>query len=271
MGMDHDMSGGGMDHDPVTDADHSGDPDAHAGHEPIRTPEADPHAGHAMGAMGGAAAEAMRPPGTLPEPTMHSDDEHGPGNASVPMETRSRLHEPGLGTGDDGWRVLTYTQVRALEPYPDLGMPDREIELHLTGNMERFMWSIDGIEFSDSEPIHVDFGERIRLTMVSDTMMNHPMHLHGMWMHLENGHGELMPRVHTINVKPAERLSLLFNADAPGPWAFHCHVLYHMEAGMFRVFHVGEPGDDAPAGMQHQHEHHHPREDAHPREDGGES
>ena len=89
-------------------------------------------------------------------------------------------------------------------------------------------------------------GERIRLTLVNDTMMNHPMHLHGMWMELENGRGASVPRVHTVNVKPAERVSLLFTADAPGPWAFHCHVLYHMEAGMFRVFHVMDHGSAAP-------------------------
>lgn len=104
------------------------------------------------------------------------------------------------------------------------------------------MWSIDGIPFDRAEPIRVNYGERIRLTMVNDTMMNHPMHLHGMFMELENGHGELIPRVHTINVKPAERLSLLFHADEPGRWAFHCHILYHMEVGMFRVFEVSEPG-----------------------------
>jgi CopA family copper-resistance protein len=209
----------------------------------------DPHAGHDMAAMAGGGAMAdeempMRPPGTLPEPVMHGEDDHGPGNAAVPMELRHRLDEPGLGLENAPWRTLTYTQIRAREPQWSYGPPDREIELHLTGNMERFMWSINGVEFSDAEPIHVEHGERIRLTMVNDTMMNHPMHLHGMWMHLENGQGELMPRVHTLNVKPAERVSLLFYADAPGPWAFHCHVLYHMDAGMFRVFHIGEPGEE---------------------------
>ncbi len=212
---------------------------------PEPTPDSDAHAGHDMGAMQAGGDMDMRPPGSLPEPVMHSEDDHGPGNAAIPMQLTHRLDEPGLGLGDDGWRVLTYTQIRALEPHPDLGMPHREIELHLTGNMERFMWSINGVEFSDAEPIEVEYGERIRLTMVNDTMMNHPMHLHGMWMHLENGQGEWMPRVHTLNVKPAERVSLLFNADAPGPWAFHCHVLYHMEAGMFRVVRVSGPEEES--------------------------
>ena len=103
------------------------------------------------------------------------------------------------------------------------------------------MWSIDGQEFAGSEPVRFGYGERLRLTMVNDTMMNHPMHLHGMWMELENGHGEMIPRVHTVNVKPSERLSLLITADAPGRWAFHCHILYHMEVGMFRVVEVSDP------------------------------
>ena len=102
--------------------------------------------------------------------------------------------------------------------------------------------SLHGVPFKESEPIPFTFGERIRLTMVNDTMMNHPMHLHGMWMELENGHGEMIPRVHTVNVKPAERISLLITADAPGMWAFHCHILYHLEVGMFRVVRVSETG-----------------------------
>lgn len=216
---------------------------AHAGHGGGASAAAGAHAGH------GAAGRA-RPPGALPEPAPHGPDHHGPGNAAVPMETRSRLMEPGVGLGGDGRAVLTYAMIRALEPREDFRAPDRELELHLTGNMERFMWSIDGVKASDAPPIRVRFGERIRLTLVNDTMMNHPMHLHGMWMELENGQEERIPRVHTVNVQPAERLSLLFTADAPGPWAFHCHVLYHMEAGMFRVLQVSGPdaaGSDADA------------------------
>jgi CopA family copper-resistance protein len=212
------------------------------------------HAGH--GAPGGAKP---RPPGALPEPVPHGPDHHGPGNASVPMSTKSRLAEPGIGLGDDGRPVLTYAMIRAFEPREGFRAPDREIELHLTGNMERFMWSIDGVKASDAPPIPVRLGERIRLVLVNDTMMNHPMHLHGMWMELENGHGERIPRVHTVNVQPAERLSLLFTADAPGPWAFHCHVLYHMEAGMFRVVRVSDPEEDAaeePADARPEERHH---------------
>jgi len=185
-------------------------------------------------------SSALRPPGTLPEPTRHGASKHGIGNAAKPMTTRSRLNEPGSGLGNDGWRVLVYTDLRALQSRPDaLQSPTREIEFHLTGNMERFMWSIDGKKFSDApEPIHISRGERVRLTMVNDTMMPHPMHLHGMWMELENGTLGDIPRVHTILVKPAERLSVLTTPHENGPWAFHCHVLLHMAMGMFRVVHV---------------------------------
>ena len=147
--------------------------------------------------------------------------------------------------------MLRYTDLRALKPRPDFKAPDRELEMHLTGNMERFMWSIDGLTFAESEDIRFTFGERLRLTMVNDTMMNHPMHLHGMWMELENGQGNMIPRVHTVNVKPAERISLLITADAPGRWAFHCHILYHMEVGMFRVVEVsGAAGMQMPSGHE---------------------
>ena len=211
-----------------------------------------------MAATGGAAARSfegrlrdgtivrttgLRPPGTIPEPVMHGGDTHGAASAGTAMETRSRLHEPGAGLGEDGWRVLVYTDLKRLTPAADFAPPAREIELHLTGNMERYMWSINGVKFSDApEHIPLNHGERIRLTIVNDTMMAHPMHLHGVFMELENGHGAASPLVHTINVKPAERVSLLATPVDPGPWAFHCHVLFHMEMGMFRVFHVSEPG-----------------------------
>lgn len=198
----------------------------------------DEHAGHDMSGM--TESTDPRAPGTLPESTAHGPETHGVGNAAVPEFTVSRLSEPGSGLGEDGRRVLVYTDLRLSAPNPDFRAPQREVELHLTGNMERFMWGIDGVAFLDAEPIRFTLGERLRLTFVNDTMMNHPMHLHGMWMELENGHGDRSPRVHTINVKPAERVSLLVTADAPGPWAFHCHLLYHMEVGMFRVVEVSD-------------------------------
>ncbi len=234
------MADMGMDHGGMEGMDHG----APAGAAPAAAAE---HAGHEMpnmpGMPGMEAPRAGQPePGTLPEPALHGPDHHGPANAAVAMVAKSRLNEPGLGLGDDGWRVLRYTDLRTTELRHHLAPPDREIELHLTGNMERFMWSMDGKTLSEVEPIRVHLGERIRLTMVNDTMMNHPMHLHGMWMELENGAGVAVPKVHTVNVKPAERTSLLVTADAPGPWAFHCHILYHMDAGMFRVVEVVEGG-----------------------------
>jgi len=168
----------------------------------------------------------------------HGPDHHGLGNTSVATVQRDRLSEPGAGLEHVAHRVLVYTDLRAAEAR-DVGPPDREIELHLTGNMERYMWSFDGKKFSEVDgPIEFRHGERLRLVMVNDTMMEHPIHLHGMWMELENGHGDRIPRKHTISIKPAERVSVLIDADAPGRWAFHCHLLYHMEMGMFRVVRV---------------------------------
>jgi CopA family copper-resistance protein len=224
------------------------DPDPHAGHD-MPAPAPDPHAGHDMpeehaghDMPGMAAGQGLRAPGTVPPMVAHGPDTHGPANASVPDQVMSRLHEPGVGLGNDGWRVLTYADLESPHPAHHLEPPEREIELHLTGNMERFMWSIDGKTFSEVEPVRLRLGERVRITMVNDTMMNHPMHLHGMWMELENGKDMAIPRQHTVNVQPAEKLSVLVTADAPGPWAFHCHVLYHMDAGMFRVVEVVEDG-----------------------------
>ncbi|MEL6614147.1 MAG: copper resistance system multicopper oxidase [Bacteroidota bacterium] len=235
----------GMDHGAMDGMDHGAMDHAAMDH---RGMEGTDPSGMAMGAAGSEMAmpgqdrTGLRPPGTLPEPTMHGPDDHGKANAMAPMQTRSRLHEPGVGLGDDGRRVLVYTDLRALHPEPRRS-PDREVELHLTGNMERYMWGIDGKTYAEDPLIPLVYGERLRLTMVNDTMMNHPMHLHGMWMELENGHGDFIPRVHTVVVKPAERLSLLVEVDALGPWAFHCHVLYHMDLGMFRVAMVQRPDD----------------------------
>jgi CopA family copper-resistance protein len=172
-------------------------------------------------------------------PVKHGPDHHGTGNQTVAEYSRSRMHEPGRGFEQSSRRVLVYTDLKSLVSYADQRTPDREIELHLTGHMQRYMWSFDGKTYSDApEPIRLRYGERVRLTFVNDTMMEHPLHLHGMWMYLDNGSGVYLPRKHTVVVKPAERLSVVVSADAPGPWAFHCHLLLHMEAGMFRVVQV---------------------------------
>jgi CopA family copper-resistance protein len=154
--------------------------------------------------------------------------------AEMPTE---RLNRAGEGF-PPGRRVLTYADLRAIRPGTDPRPPSHEITLHLTGNMERFIWGFDGKKFSEAGPIELKRGERVSFVLINDTMMEHPIHLHGLWSELENGHGEFRPYKHTINVKPGERLRYLVTADHPGRWAFHCHLLYHMETGMFREVHV---------------------------------
>ncbi len=198
--------------------------------------------------MEGQASAGANGLGAGNAPVPHGPATHGPGNSMIPMVTKSRLAEPGDGLGADNRRVLVYNDLRDLEPFYDQREPGREIELHLTGNMEHFIWGFDGKKFSEVTEIAFHHGERLRLTLVNDTMMDHPIHLHGMWMVLENGSGAHDPRKHTVNVKPAERLSVLISADAPGRWAFHCHLLYHMEMGMFRVVHVSGPAGETRDG-----------------------
>lgn len=174
-----------------------------------------------------------------PPATQHSDDKHGVGAAMVSSYPKSRLDDPGIGFETVTHKILTYSQLKSPHGWPDKRPPQRSLELHLTGNMERYMWSFDGKKFSEVDgPIRFYKDERLRLILVNDTMMDHPIHLHGMWMELENGHGDNRPRKHTIIVKPGEKLSTLITADAFGDWAFHCHLMYHMKAGMFRVVSV---------------------------------
>jgi FtsP/CotA-like multicopper oxidase with cupredoxin domain len=184
-------------------------------------------------------AAAASPKSDAMRPVAHGPDRHGPGNSTIAEMPASRVSEPGSGLGDAGRRVLVYSDLRSLYARRPEGVPEREIELHLTGNMERQIWGIDGKKYSEAEePIPFTLGERIRVTFVNDTMMDHPMHLHGMWMVLENGAGTKRPLKHTINVKAGERLSFDAVPDEPGKWAFHCHLLFHMELGMFRVVSV---------------------------------
>lgn len=168
----------------------------------------------------------------------HSPDGHGPGASMIAKNPVSRLDDPGIGFEEVSHKVLVYSDLTGANEWPDNREPTQTIELHLTGNMERYMWSFDGKKFSEvDKPVHFKYGERIRLILVNDSMMYHPIHLHGMWMELENGNYP-PPRKHTISLKPSEKVSLLISADAPGNWAFHCHLLYHMDAGMFRVVNV---------------------------------
>jgi CopA family copper-resistance protein len=156
---------------------------------------------------------------------------------NVAMTPTERLNRAGEGF-PPGRRVLTYADLRATRPGSDPRPPSRDITLHLTGNMQRFMWGFDGKKFSEAEPIVLQRGERVRFVLINDSMMEHPIHLHGLWSELENGHGEYRPYKHTINVKPGERLSYLVTADEPGRWGYHCHLLYHMDMGMFREVRV---------------------------------
>jgi len=164
----------------------------------------------------------------------HARSEYGP-SVDMRVDTpRTNLDDPGVGLRDNGRRVLTYADLRTLGGALDQRQPEREIELHLTGNMERYVWSIDGLEFGRSTPVHFRHNERLRVVLVNDTMMTHPMHLHGMWSELESEEGQFLVRKHTISVQPAQRVSFRVTADALGHWAWHCHLLIHMDAGMFR-------------------------------------
>ncbi|TAK99126.1 MAG: copper resistance system multicopper oxidase [Rhodospirillaceae bacterium] len=154
---------------------------------------------------------------------------------NVAVETSNRLGEAGNGLDGNGRRVLVYNDLKALKPDEDPREPARDIEFHLTGNMERWVWGFDGKKFSEAPPVQIKLGERVRFILINDTMMEHPIHLHGFLFSVENDHAGCLPLKHTINVKPAERVSVVFTADTPGNWAFHCHLLYHMETGMFRT------------------------------------
>ncbi|KJK05848.1 copper resistance system multicopper oxidase [Pseudomonas tussilaginis] len=162
-------------------------------------------------------------------------------NPLVDMQTMSpkpNLSDPGIGLRNNGRRVLTYADLKSTFADPDGREPSRDIELHLTGHMERFAWSFNGIKFSDAQPLRLRYGERLRITLVNDTMMAHPIHLHGLWSDLEDEHGRFQVRKHTLDIPPGSRRSYRVSADALGRWAYHCHLLYHMEMGMFREVRV---------------------------------
>ena len=204
MAHDHVGGHGKM---PMAQGDHGG----HAGHGA--------HGGHGLG-------------GSAPE---HPPSERG--NPLVDMQSSAsspRLDDPGIGLRDNGRKVLAYADLRSLFEDPDGREPGREIELHLTGHMEKFAWNFDGVPFAGAEPLRLNYGERMRIVLVNDTMMTHPIHLHGVWSDLEDADGRFQVRKHTIDMPPGTRRSYRVRADALGRWAFHCHLLYHMEAGMMR-------------------------------------
>jgi len=196
----------------------------------------------AMGGMKGAGEKdagmkGMDDAAAMPK-VRHARTEYSPDNDARVDMPRTNLDDPGINLRNNGRRVLTYADLHTIGGPLDPRGAGREIELHLTGNMRRFIWSFDGQKFSDAKPVHLKHGERVRIVLVNDTMMTHPIHLHGMWSEIESPAGEFQVRKHTVNVQPAQRIAFLVNADALGRWAFHCHLLYHMEAGMFREVRV---------------------------------
>lgn len=212
--MNHaDMGDGGMDHGAAMD--HS-----------------------AMTGMDHGQAGAMAHGATA---TMQAHPASETNNPLVDMQTMMpvpKLDDPSIGLRNNGRRVLTYADLRSTFDDPDGRMPSRTIELHLTGHMERFSWSFDGIPFADAEPIRLAYGERVRFVLVNDTMMHHPIHLHGLWSDLEDEQGNFLVRKHTIDMPPGAKRSYRVTADALGRWAYHCHMLMHMDLGMFREVRV---------------------------------
>lgn len=202
-----------------------------AGMDHANMPGIEPPATETPRGMGGMGAMNMRDPALAP-PGM----EVGVGVDMISMAPQDSAGKPGLGLENVGHKVLVYTDLVALDPNPDSRPPTRSLEIHLTGNMERFMWSFDGRKFSSIvEPIRFARNERVRVTLVNDTMMQHPIHLHGHFFEVVNGHAGNHPRKHTVNVLPGSKISFDLTADEPGDWAFHCHLSFHMHAGMFNV------------------------------------
>jgi CopA family copper-resistance protein len=245
MAMDHGAHGGGHGgHGAGADA-HAGHampaahPAAHAGHGTGPETPADAHAAHGSmghgghaGGGGASAADGMQ---------SHPASETGnPLVESQAMTPTSRLDDPGNGMGSNGRLALSYSMLRSLAPDEDGREPGRTLEMHLTGHMEKFAWSFDGVKHSQSGPIRLKYGERMRIVLVNDTMMSHPIHLHGMWSDVEDDAGEFLVRKHTVDMPPGSKRSYRVRADALGRWAYHCHLLYHMESGMMRDVEVLE-------------------------------
>jgi CopA family copper-resistance protein len=222
-GMDH----GAMDHGAM---DHGSMGQVPMGHgEMNHASSSSKPSGMDHGAMGHGSSSAG------PSKTVrHARTEYG---ASIDMRVdtpRMNLDDPGIGLRNNGRKVLTLADLHTVGGPMDPRGAEREIELHLTGNMERYSWSFDGLEFGQSTPVHFRYGERVRVILHNDTMMTHPMHLHGVWSELETPDGNFQARLHTIPVQPAQRISFLVTADALGRWAWHCHLMFHMDMGMFR-------------------------------------
>ncbi|MDC7815272.1 copper resistance system multicopper oxidase [Pseudomonas sp. BLCC-B112] len=220
--------------------------------------------GYALGSLSSVPGLKARAPALDPRPLLTLEDmgmasmpgmDHSAMSSQIPhpasetanplvdmqaMNPQPRLDDPGLGLRHNGRRVLTYADLKSTFADPDGREPSRTLTLHLTGHMEKFAWSFDGIAFAEAEPLRLEYGERVRIELVNDSMMSHPIHLHGMWSDLEDEHGRFQVRKHTIDMPPGTRRCYRVTADALGRWAYHCHLLYHMESGMFREVRVEE-------------------------------
>ncbi|WP_419793826.1 copper resistance system multicopper oxidase [Pseudomonas palleroniana] len=213
-------------------------------------PELDPRPWITMGDMGmggmdhGAMADMPGMEGmdhsAMPMQAHPASEQDNPLVDMQAMNPVPKLDDPGIGLRNNGRRVLTYADLRSTFEDPDGRDPSRTLELHLTGHMEKFAWSFNGVKFSDAAPLQLTYGERVRLVLVNDTMMSHPIHLHGLWSDLEDENGQFQVRKHTVDMPPGSRRSYRVTADALGRWAYHCHLLYHMEMGMFREVRVHE-------------------------------
>jgi CopA family copper-resistance protein len=237
-----DMGMGGMDHGGhgMAGMDHSSAGMAGMDHSNMDMAGMD-HSGHDMSSMQGMPGMDMsgmdQPGGMQTHPATET------GNPLVDMQAMApvpKLDDPGIGLRGNGRTVLSYAMLKSAFADPDGRDPGRTLELHLTGHMERFAWSFNGQKFSDAEPLRLNYGERLRIVLVNDSMMTHPIHLHGMWSDLEDEHGNFHVRKHTIDMPPGSKRSYRVRADALGRWAYHCHLLYHMEAGMMREVRVEE-------------------------------
>jgi CopA family copper-resistance protein len=189
------------------------------------------HAGH-------EGHEMQAPAAALPGGPSHAAEESGPAVDMRAAAVSARLDDPGVGLRDNGRRVLTYADLQSAFPDPDGREPGRTLEVHLTGHMGRYIWSFNGVPYADATPLRLDYGERLRVVLVNDAMMEHPIHLHGMWSDLEDEEGRFKVRKHTVSVKPGHMNSYRVTADALGRWAYHCHLMMHMESGMFREVRV---------------------------------
>ena len=252
MGMgEMDMGGGATGGDAMAGMDHSKMPGMAM---PASGGAATP-AGGAMAGMdhskmdmsGGSMTGMSHDMGSMKmlDPSVAPQVKMGPGVATLAPMPMDRTGERPTGLENEPHRVLTYSQLRSLDPNPDPRNPSREIDIHLTANMERYMWSFDGVKFSEgAEPLAFRHNERVRVNLINDTMMPHPIHIHGHFFEVVMGEKGNRPVKHTVNVLPGAKVAFDLTADALGDWAFHCHMLLHMHAGMFRVVTV-RPDEDA--------------------------